>query len=604
MTLQVGNIPIALTDRPQWVVWKTIRRDNKPTKVPFKCNGDGFAKANDPATWDTFAAACSAFQLGNYAGVGYEFSKDDPFVGVDLDGCRNPETGEVAQWAKDIIAELGTYAEVSPTKTGVKLFAIGKLPFKGGRKVELTDVPTMCDKTPAIEVYDHSRYFAVTGLRLKGVPKEPISTQDAIDEICDRFWPHNTSPVQQDWHSEDAIVERARKYVAKMPPAVSGQSGHNQTFRVACILCLGFALERGQAMAVLAEYNQTCNPPWSDHELEHKIDSALKQTGPRGYLTTVRPENWDRVEVPAYQPPKEVKQSRLSLLADGAREHLEKLRQGGTGLINTGLGDLDHALGGGLELGELVVLAARPSHGKSAVALQCAYAWTDAMMPTLFISEEMSRMALGKRMLQFASDIPQEHWLSNVETLEREISDFEKTRAPCYVAESCATAEAAVETIRSAVENQGVKAVIVDYVQLLSSPGRDRYTQITNTSIALRQIATECKIVLLALCQLNRAIESRPNWHPTMADIKDSGQIEQDADVVVFLCWPHRINSQEPPHKYRFYVGKNRNRAINASVVECRFDPSRQRIEQTRVEDMPNYCSEFGDEATPNAFYN
>lgn len=600
--LQVFNIPKALTDRPQWVVWKTQRRDGKPTKVPFQCNGSTFAKANDPATWDTFAAACSAFQMGAYAGVGYEFAKDDPFVGVDLDGCRNPETGEVAQWAKDLINELGTYAEVSPSGTGVKLFAIGKLPFKGGRKIELLDAPRICDKTPAIEVYDHSRYFAVTGLRLKGVPKEPVSTQDAIDEISDRYWPNNTSPKQQDWHSADAIVERARKYVAKMPPAISGQSGHNQTFRVACILCLGFALERGQALQVLAEYNQSCDPPWSDHELEHKIDSALKQTGPRGYLTTVRPENWERVEVPKYDPPKELKQSKLSLLADGAREHLEKLRKGGDGLISTGLPDLDHALGGGVDMGELVIFAARPSHGKSAVALQCAYAWSEAGMPTLFISEEMSRMALGKRMLQFASDVPQEHWLTNIDHLEREIATFEQGRAPCYVAESCATSEAAVETIRSAVQNHGVKAVIVDYVQLLSSPGRDRYSQITNTSIALRQVATECKIVLLALCQLNRAIESRPNWHPTMADIKDSGQIEQDADVVTFLCWPHRISSQENPNLYRFYVGKNRNRAINASIVECHFDPSRQRVERQRVEGMPNYYPEFGDEQT-NSFY-
>lgn len=80
------------------------------------------------------------------------------------------------------------------------------------------------------------------------------------------------------------VGERARKYLAKIPAAVSGQGGHDQTFHAACKLVQGFALERGPALSLLAEWNQSCQPPWSDHELEHKIDSALKQSGERGYL--------------------------------------------------------------------------------------------------------------------------------------------------------------------------------------------------------------------------------------------------------------------------------------------------------------------------------
>jgi hypothetical protein len=82
------------------------------------------------------------------------------------------------------------------------------------------------------------------------------------------------------------IVDRARKYLAKMPPAVSGQGGHDATFHAACTLVLGFGLGRTQALTLLSEWNERCDPPWSEKELEHKIDDANKQPGWRGYLLT------------------------------------------------------------------------------------------------------------------------------------------------------------------------------------------------------------------------------------------------------------------------------------------------------------------------------
>jgi putative DNA primase/helicase len=80
------------------------------------------------------------------------------------------------------------------------------------------------------------------------------------------------------------IGDRAKKYLTKIPPAVSGAGGHDQTFHAACVLVQGFSLERETALSLLREWNQTCQPPWSERELTHKIDSALKQPGERGYL--------------------------------------------------------------------------------------------------------------------------------------------------------------------------------------------------------------------------------------------------------------------------------------------------------------------------------
>ncbi len=87
------------------------------------------------------------------------------------------------------------------------------------------------------------------------------------------------------------VVERARCYLAKLPPAISGQGGHDATFHAACCLVLGFGLEREQALALLTDWNHSCQPPWSDRELEHKVDDALKQTGWRGYLLMGQPRS-------------------------------------------------------------------------------------------------------------------------------------------------------------------------------------------------------------------------------------------------------------------------------------------------------------------------
>jgi P4 family phage/plasmid primase-like protien len=88
-----------------------------------------------------------------------------------------------------------------------------------------------------------------------------------------------------------SVAERARRYLAAMPPAISGQGGHNQTFDAACSLVLGFALSVAEATPLLAEYNQQCQPPWSDHELLHKLESADEKSGERGYLLTKEQES-------------------------------------------------------------------------------------------------------------------------------------------------------------------------------------------------------------------------------------------------------------------------------------------------------------------------
>ena len=132
----LANIPEELRQRPQWVVWKLEQRDGKPTKVPYIAGGVGRADTTDLMTWRSFEEAVTALETGRYSGVGFVFSTGDPYAGIDLDGCRNPETGELEDWAAEIVASFGGYAEASQSGTGVHMIVRGKAPNTKRGKVE------------------------------------------------------------------------------------------------------------------------------------------------------------------------------------------------------------------------------------------------------------------------------------------------------------------------------------------------------------------------------------------------------------------------------------------------------------------------------------
>lgn len=148
-------VPGALRERPQWVLWKHIERNGKATKMPIDATTGKPASSTDASTWASFedaVAACRKF--ASIAGIGYVFARDDPFCGVDLDDCIDPETGELHAWGEAIIESLASYAEISPSGRGVKIFVRARKP--GDR----------CKtgyETGAVEMYDADRFFTVTG---------------------------------------------------------------------------------------------------------------------------------------------------------------------------------------------------------------------------------------------------------------------------------------------------------------------------------------------------------------------------------------------------------------------------------------------------------
>lgn len=247
-------------------------------------------------------------------------------------------------------------------------------------------------------------------------------------------------------------------------------------------------------------------------------------------------------------------------------------------LLKLGLPDLDNALSGGVARGEMVIIAGRPSHGKTTIGLQCLDHLTREV-PVLILSEEMSVRALAERSFLGMSDVQLKSLNYFREQAHKDVTNHFNERMSFYVVESCSTVERACAAIDMAVEEKHVEAVAVDYVQLLRGNGNSRYEQVSDVSTKLKQSAVKNNVLLLALCQLNRAPDSRPTTCPRMSDLRDSGQLEQDADVIVFVEWLYRTSPEaHDKSEYRMYVAKNRNRGIQTSIIDCVFMPERQRI--------------------------
>jgi len=181
------NTPACLREPPQWVCW---RYENEPggrfRKVPVDPPTGRPASSTDPATWGTFEQAVDACAGGGYAGVGFVFTANDPYCGIDLDDCRD-EAGTLAGWSAEIVGELASYTEVSPSGRGVKVF------------VRATKPGDRCRAAYAggeVEMYDQGRFFTVTGNILQNVSADVEERQAALDALYAKvFGPAVTPPT-------------------------------------------------------------------------------------------------------------------------------------------------------------------------------------------------------------------------------------------------------------------------------------------------------------------------------------------------------------------------------------------------------------------------
>ncbi len=273
-------------------------------------------------------------------------------------------------------------------------------------------------------------------------------------------------------------------------------------------------------------------------------------------------------------------------------DKLEELHKHKTGVrgVPTGFRDIDNKLSG-LQESNLIILAARPSMGKTSLALNIGqYAAVHQQIPVGFFSLESSREELVYRILASQSGV--DYWKITTGNLNDD--DFSKVGeamgiladAPLFIDDSPGQSvlEMRTKARRLQIEH-GVKLIIVDYLQMAVSRNLiNRVQEVSEISQGLKNIARELNCPVLALSQLSRSVEQRGENKPQLSDLRDSGSIEQDADVVMFL-WRPAEGDQERPDHMKLTISKHRNGPVGEIDLIFRGEAARFYSMEKRRED-------------------
>ncbi|MFO0944319.1 MAG: hypothetical protein U1D30_00005, partial [Planctomycetota bacterium] len=232
INLDFADVPKELKDLKKWITWFRDIRHGKPTKIP----GDPgqIIDVTEKHHWGPFERlhkcltgaverAIQSDKEPEIAGIGFVFSADDPYVGIDLDKCREPATGVIEDWAQDILDRLHSYAEVSPSGTGVKIIGRGKLPGKRCR-------------TGNIEMYDQGRFFTITGCKVDCMPSTVEDVQIELDKLYEELFPKEPSKPRNGVHvpttlADGEIIKRATavaKYAALWAGEINGYGSQSE----------------------------------------------------------------------------------------------------------------------------------------------------------------------------------------------------------------------------------------------------------------------------------------------------------------------------------------------------------------------------------------
>jgi replicative DNA helicase len=267
---------------------------------------------------------------------------------------------------------------------------------------------------------------------------------------------------------------------------------------------------------------------------------------------------------------------KLDELIPQSIERMNEIAKSGSSLlgVSTGYKDLDSKLQG-LQDGDLIIVAARPSMGKTALSMNIVENFVlnkDITAGVLVFSLEMPSESLTIRLLASNAKIDQQKVRSasmNQGDLKKFMESSSKLKdLPLYIDDSSMLSPMELRARARRIARQepnGLSLIVVDYLQLMQIPTsqENRVNQISEISRSLKMLAKELNVPVIAVSQLNRAVEQRPNKRPIMADLRDSGAIEQDADVILFIYRDEVYNEDsEDGNKAEIIIAKQRNGPI------------------------------------------
>ena len=249
--IQAKNIPLVLIERRQWLIWRYIRKPGKPKpdKVPHTTMGYR-VDATNPEHWSAFEFALKASGRPGFCdGIGFAFSPDDPYTGIDLDNIWQSDADEGPEWGVRVLERFAdTYSEVSPSGCGVKIWCRAKAP--------------RCGKWPneygAIEIYDHSRFFTVTGRsgRVRVITEHQSDVEVLVANLDDL---DETNPAHCD------PIEGILRHPHRHPTLVS---------LAGTMWRRGMPAEAIEAALLVVNAKQ-CDPPYPPEHIHNKIIKSM-----------------------------------------------------------------------------------------------------------------------------------------------------------------------------------------------------------------------------------------------------------------------------------------------------------------------------------------
>lgn len=248
-----------------------------------------------------------------------------------------------------------------------------------------------------------------------------------------------------------------------------------------------------------------------------------------------------------------------------ANELADDIEKGNRTRVSTHIRTLDYYTYGGFGGGNLVILGARPSVGKTTIAMQIAQAASADLNRTLVFSLEMTKQELVQRLIQSTGLISQYQFCTNTidwENYEKAISQV--INGNLLINDEAYNINEIRQKIVMACQTQKIKMVMIDYLQLIkgANPILSKADQVGELTSILKQTAKQCKIPILVLAQLNRASASE-NRSPQLYDLRDSGCIEQDADIVIILERPRNELGNIADNRIDMWIRKNRQGRCN-----------------------------------------
>jgi replicative DNA helicase len=261
--------------------------------------------------------------------------------------------------------------------------------------------------------------------------------------------------------------------------------------------------------------------------------------------------------------------------------------------VGTGFFDLD-AVTNGFQGNQLIIIAGRPSMGKTAIALNiCEHVICELRLAVLFVSLEMGEIELVDRLLSSRARVDGYKLRTGKGLGQQDMVQLGKAYNELHSAQLFIDSTPARNMLQITANarrlklRQNVGLIVVDYIQLIDSEeSRDsRQEQIAKISRRLKQLARELKIPVIALSQLNRAVENREDRRPRMADLRESGAIEQDADLVLLLHRPEYYDANDQPGVAELIIAKNRAGATD--TVKLQFTKNLTRFENLSQVNQP-----------------